>query len=667
MTSSICFHPCRLLWVSAILAAGASGYAADPGPVLAPRPAFTQGDARELAVFERKATLAKRLGATHVPITDGLPPATWQFQPADDPYPGWFIQRPDFLKLFPPVEVQPFVDLGYGRRVVALLEARCQILRRLGLKAHWASNLPQVMPEAFFAAYPQLRGPRVDQPNRSRVARFSPCVDQPETVRLYTEALKNLLARCPEIETFSFLTQDSGAGFCWVPALYPGVNGPSDCRERPMAERVASFLNALKDAAKQAGHDVEINLNPVAPRQWMIPTFSPEQLDAIVHRLPRGVAVQGREGPDGRPFAGLRASDAYARGAFYPVVGLAIPDLRWLRTGGGAAARAGAEPALARRLANEQAERVPEAAGDPAPARRLISLRAEEAVLEFNARLFEATRASLGGNAVERLAALRAFAASEAGAAQADDLLAAWLLLDDAGRRLDALDFGDMLQFGHVLNRWINRPMVPFPAELSAEEKRYYRRFLFQAKGEEQADNLIDIQAMRMYDGYGARLLFQRVIETVVPDVEGALGHIRRIGDAASDPTVRARWDLFGRRLEAVVCLLHTADDMVGYQAQLDRVKGLGVKPEPNPVLGTQSSWDRTDLLDLARREIDNTVRLRRLLQSTPQPILDLAPSAEEETIMRLGPDLVAQLQHKIDLMNAHWKDYDRLFTVPNP
>jgi hypothetical protein len=96
-------------------------------------------------------------------------------------------------------------------------------------------------------------------------------------------------------------------------------------------------------------------------------------------------------------------------------------------------------------------------------------------------------------------------------------------------------------------------------------------------------------------------------------------------------------------------------------------VKALGVKPEPNPVLGVQSSWDRTDLMETARKEIDNTVRLSRLLQSTPQPLLDLAPVAEEETIMRLGPDLVAQLKHKVDLMNAHWKDYDRLSTAPNP
>ncbi len=652
----------RLLLLSLLLPGGSF---ATPAP--AASVTLDRADQDALALFERKAVLARRLGATHVPLTDGLPTAQWQFQPAGDPYPAWFIQRPDFFKLFPAPEVAPFVDMAYGRRVVTLLEERCKILRRLGLKAHWAANIPQVMPEAFFTAYPQLRGPRVDQPNRSRTARFAMCVDQPETLRLYAEAMQNLLAHCPEIETFSFLTQDSGSGFCWVPALYPGLNGPSDCKDRPMAERIPSFLVALKDAAKSAGHDIEINLNPIAPRQWMIPSFSPEQLDAIVHRLPRGIAVSGREGPDGRPFAGLRASDAYARGAFYPVVGLAVPDLRWLRNGRVTAAPTSTDPVSARRRANEQAERNPEAPASPAAGRRLVSLRAEEPVMEFNARLTGATAAAARGNVADKLAALRAFAAAEAGEASADGLLAVWLLLDDADRRLDALDFGDMLQFGHVLNRWINRPMVPFPAELSAADKAYYRPFLFQAKGDEQADNLIDIQGMRMYEGFGAHLLFQRVIESVVPDVEGAMVHARRIRDAAPDDAARARWDLFARRLEAVVCLLRSADHMVAYQAQLDRVKALGVKPEANPVLGVQSGWDRTDLMETARKEIDNTARLLRLLQSTKEPILDLAPVAEEETIMRLGPDLAAQLKRKIDLMNAHWMDYDRLFTAPNP
>jgi len=37
-----------------------------------------------------------------------------------------------------------------------------------------------------------------------------------------------------------------------------------------------------------------------------------------------------------------------------------------------------------------------------------------------------------------------------------------------------------MLRFGHVLTRWINRPMVPFPEELKPAEKDYYSAYLLQ-------------------------------------------------------------------------------------------------------------------------------------------------------------------------------------------
>ncbi|HEU5077964.1 MAG TPA: hypothetical protein VFT72_02055 [Opitutaceae bacterium] len=596
-------------------------------------------DAENLAVFERKATLAKQLGATHVPITDALPPALWEFQPAGDPYPAWYIQRPDFLKLYAPPELRPFVDAAYVKRVTGILEERCRILRKLGLKAHWGSNLPQVLPEAFFTAHPELRGPRVDQPNRSRTARFSACVDQPETQRLYAEAMKTLLERCPEIETFAFLTQDSGSGFCWAPSLYPGINGPEHCHDRPMSERVSSFLIALKNAAHEAGHEIEISVRPITPRQWMLPTFSPEELEAIWHRLPRGIAVQGREGPDGRKYVGIGSSDAYAHGAFYPVTGIIVPAMRHVKSE--------ARPT-----------------GDT---RRLISLRPEEAQIKFNARIQQIAQENQANSQLAYLTALRGVAVEEVGEKQADTLMEVWSLIDEAEHNLTPLEFGDMLQFGHVLNRWINRPMVPFPAELKPEEKTYYRPFLFQAKGEEQAENLIDIQAMRMYEGYGAHLLFQRVIETSVPDLRQAIARVQRIHDSMTDAGQKARWDLLARRLEAVICLLQSADHMVAYQAQLDRVRQLDRKPEPNPVLGVQSSWDRTDLIRTARSEIDTTTRLLEILRASDQPILDLASDASEETIMRLGPDLAAQLKKKIDIMNAHWTDYDRLFSVPNP
>jgi hypothetical protein len=287
--------------------------------------------------------------------------------------------------------------------------------------------------------------------------------------------------------------------------------------------------------------------------------------------------------------------------------------------------------------------------------------------MDFNYRMQKSLRGSPGRGMIQRLQNLRAFAVLEVGEDQADNLLEAWNSLSEAERNLNALNFGGMLRFGHVLNRWITRPMVPFPKELSHDEEEGWRIFLFQAKGEEQALNLIDIQAMRMFEGWGAKLLFQRVIETTSPLVRSAAGRIDRMAGSIQDESKRKVWQLYAKRLEAVDCLLQSSDHMVSYQAHLDRVRALELKPEPNPPLGAASDWARTDMMELARKEIDIMVRLRQILLGTKEPILETTDSAEEENDMRLGPNVAEQIKHKIDVMNAHWRDYDRIFTAPNP
>jgi hypothetical protein len=242
-----------------------------------------------------------------------------------------------------------------------------------------------------------------------------------------------------------------------------------------------------------------------------------------------------------------------------------------------------------------------------------------------------------------------------------------WRSLDDVSHYLNVLNFGGMLRFGHVLNRWVTRPMVPYPLELTDEEKADWRPFLFQARGEDEAANLADIQAMGMYEGWGAHLLFQRTIELAAPRAEHARALASGIAAAQTDAAKRAAWTLTEQRLEALILLMRSADDMVAYQAQLDRVTASGARPEANPVLGTQSDWARTDMMNLARREIDTAVALDQLLGQASGPILDLAPTPGEEAIMRLGPDVRLALQHKVRTMNAHWRDYDRMFTRPNP
>jgi hypothetical protein len=601
--------------------------------LLAVAPVFAQSV--PLADFERYAARAKQLGATHVVITNDIPPALWQFDTPGDPYPAWFVYQPAIMKIFPPAELRPYVDTAYAERIAALFEARCTILRKLGLKAVYSTNEPHVLPEKFFTDHPEMRGPRVDQPNRSRAARFAPCVDNAEVLRLYREAMQLLLKRLPEVEVFSLMTTDSGSGLCWSNGLYPGINGNSACRRRPMEDRVAGFLNALNEAARQMGRRIEVDLHGISPRQWMNATFDHPEL--IARRLPEGFSVEGLSGPDGRRVpAGLRVGGG--GGEFAPVLGLGRPT------------------AVIRSLMG--------AAGQKEP--RLTVTISDLDSLDLSFRALEYARKAKPANEAEVMASLRGLASEIAGKENADDLLAVWLALDEADRSLSALNFGAAIEFGCVLARWINRPFVPFPGELTAEEKRHYRPFLFQAKGEEQADNLIDIQAMRMFEGWGAHLLVQRVIELADGSLSRAASAADRLRQAKT-PAAPGAWELLANRIAALQSLVRSVDNAVAYQAQLDRVKALGIKPEPNPVLGVQSSWDRTDLLRIARSEIDNAIRLRSLLLSSKAPLLDTAPTAAEETIRKLGPDLPGQIKRKIDIMNAHWMDYDRLFTRPNP
>jgi hypothetical protein len=589
------------------------------------------GMTEDLSQYDRKASLSRDLGATHMSVTEGLPLATWEMD-ANDPYPMWFVHHAGMLTIFPPATLAPYVDAKYSANVSHVVEQRCAILSKYGLKGVWSANEPEILPEPFFTAHPELRGPRIDQPNRSRKVYFAPNVDSPEILSAYRESMQMLVKSCPQVEQFNWLTTDAGSGFDWTSSLYPGINGNTNYQDRPLSDRVAGFLINAQKAAHDAGHDIQINLNPIAARQWMLPTFPPDVLENIVRKLPRGLAVEGREGPDGRRFAQVGG-----RGGgepFYPVIGIVVPSL----------------------TATE---------GDPAP-RTALNL-GDAATIDFNYRMMKFIHGMPMRTLTERLNALRAFAANEVGEAQADNLVEAWSALNDVQHDLAVLDFGPVIMQGHVMNRWITRPMVPFPNDLTPGEKQDYRAFLFQAKDESQAEDLVDIQAMRMYEGWGAKMLFQRAIELAVPRANHAVSLIQGIAVSAKDDTARRHWSLMATRLQAAIYLMQSADNMVSYQAQLDRVKSLAAKPEINPVLGVQSSWDRTELMATARKEIDTMVNLDRLLADSKDPILDLASTPGEETVMRLGPNLAVEVKHKIDTMNAHWRDYDRLFTVPNP
>jgi hypothetical protein len=217
----------------------------------------------------------------------------------------------------------------------------------------------------------------------------------------------------------------------------------------------------------------------------------------------------------------------------------------------------------------------------------------DDASIDFSYRYLKFTHGAPMRTLADRVTTLRAFAASEVGEDQADNLMEVWSALDDAQRNLEILDFGGMLRFGDVLNRWISRPMVPFPQELTAAEKKDYAQFLFQAKGEEQADDLVDIQAMREYEGWGAHLLFQRTIELTLPRMNRALNLVDGIAAAAKDDATRAQWELMGKRLQATIYLLES--EKPGCEARSESGPGRAIQLGSHGPDGNGAQGNRHD------------------------------------------------------------------------
>ena len=92
---------------------------------------------RDLAEFESFAQEAKKLGATHIDVATNLPLANWQFDTPGDPYPAWYVGQVDILKMCPPDELKAYIPADYSAAVMEVMEGRCAVLRRHGLKGYF--------------------------------------------------------------------------------------------------------------------------------------------------------------------------------------------------------------------------------------------------------------------------------------------------------------------------------------------------------------------------------------------------------------------------------------------------------------------------------------------------------------------------------------------------
>ncbi|MFI4911056.1 MAG: hypothetical protein ACIAQZ_05260 [Sedimentisphaeraceae bacterium JB056] len=584
--------------------------------------------------FEAFAVEAKELGATHVIISSGLPLGMWKYDTPGDPYPAWLEHQVGLLEIFPPQAIREHIPQSRTQALQCELKSRSEILRRLGLRAMFGNNEPQVVPEGIFEDHPLWRGPRVDHTLRSRVPRFAMNVDNPDVLALYREAAEKLIANYPEIDLYRLVTTDAGSGFDWSPGLYPGINGNTLYKDRPMFDRVNGFLQALRSGARASGGSLDINVVPIKPYSWMIPSF--ENYSQYALRFDEGLAMANLEGSDASPFMS-NAGISWNWNFFFPVAGLEQPV------------------SVLRQLVS---------AADSLAPRLMMTL--DPWTGDLYPTLFERFWKEPAKNEIEQLELLREIAARRVGDKHADNLLKVWLATDDALKSASVLKIHMPLMTGGVHQRWLIRPLVPMPELLTPQETRYYDQYVFQALDEGHAANYADLQATQVYGGWEGKFFVEQITFNVNNDLNRARKYLAPIIEDLSGP-MKKNYQLLDLRLQAANCIVNNVRHFASYQGQLDRVKDLQIKPQYHPVLGTQSNWDRTLIMNTAREELDNTALLIDILQRTSETVIITAETPEEERIRMLGPELIWQLQKKLKIMNSHWNDYDRIFTRPNP
>jgi hypothetical protein len=585
-----------------------------------------------IASFEAFARRAKQSGATHIVITaEDLPWALWMLDTPGDPYPAWAMSNIGIFKVATPDALKKYLPQDYADRVMGILKERCEVLRKLGLKAAYTTFEPQILPEQVYLDHPLWRGPQVDHPLRSRVPRFAPNIDNPEVLALYRESMKKFCTLCPEVEVVSLHTNDSGSGMSWSPGLYQGPNGSALSREKRMYERYRDFFGALRQGAQDARPGpLEIDA------EWVRESVP----ELFATRLEAGMALANIEGPKATPYKAVVGFLLDYFYPFYPALGIPLP-VRYV-------------------------EELEKASRSNAP--RLFYLIGDRSNTDIYFDIYDRFWKTPASDDVSRMQLLRSIAAARVGEANAGALVSAWNAIHRTGRDADILNFGGTLFYiGGVHQRWITRPFVPFPEELLPEERDYYRKFQFQARGEDRARDLGDIQGTRQYQGLGGAAVSGLLLGRMKQDIAEARSLAARIAASGAAAAQKAELELLDRRLRVFDILIDNCRDGLEYQYLLDFMKGGRLR---RPIEFQEHLTDITEwrqIKDIARRQMDNSIVLAEMLESSREVLIDMAKTKEEENIRVLGPDLAQQLRLRAKIMAKYWEDYERLFDQEKP
>src|SRR5699024_3391800 len=136
--------------------------------------------------FEKMAEELSKSDVTHMIVSD-MPRSRWMWDlDRNDPYPNWSMGQCQIFKLVCPPQLEKYLPEDHINECLELVKRRSDILKKYDLKPAIFSNEPFWLPEAVYRDKPQWRGPRCDHPRRARKPYYSPCIDHPEVLSMYT-------------------------------------------------------------------------------------------------------------------------------------------------------------------------------------------------------------------------------------------------------------------------------------------------------------------------------------------------------------------------------------------------------------------------------------------------------------------------------------------------
>lgn len=577
-------------------------------------------NADTLEEFRVQAQRAKAAGATHV-LVSKLPRSWWMWEKDfKDPYPNWCMGHAQIFKLVCPPQLEKYLPTDFIKECFDLVKARCDILKELGLKGAMNSNEPFWLPEEVYREHPTWRGARCDHPRRATKPYYSPCVDNPEVLEMYRWAVSKLV-EATGIDYITFMSNDSGGGLCWSNGTYPGPNGPAACRHRPMSERVCGFVDAISAGAKDAGVDLVVGFNANIE-------FKDEEVGANVawHNAKDGQIINGIDNKGTRPIAVINRHGEWIFG---------IPDLfRFVQQVGGAYSSG----------------------------KEYITIHMPRTDFEEDWAYMQVGLENMPNTWAGYAAKVREICAKLVGEAYADALTDAFYAIYEGELHFSHDGLG-LIMYGCVHQRWINRPFVLFPEELTEEERSYYRRFQFQALGEEQANDLMDMQNIECARGFSAAFLLGETAKKAIASFNKAIAKLASIRQSAGGD-IAQKCEMLIRRLKVYQSLMRTCANASAFQALVDRTDFDAV-PALDCRWPTRNDPRIEEYQNITRDEIDNAYELANLIEGYESKLFAVTDEAHED-IFTFGPNLTAQIRKKAEIMLDHQLEGNRVYERHN-